>query len=161
MRTCTRWIQFARLIVSNILLWIKIRQKGERVERGEKGKEGDRTGKSLPTIRITKDGHNERQRRVEKRGWKGKKFNYKHRGARNGRRHTVLRERTRTMTRRWGQRRRRRLRLRRRRRRSRPNGHGLAPGKTLSAKRRESVQRLSLGFKKLLITWISSAVPPR
>lgn len=46
-------------------------------------------------------------------------------------------------------------------RRSRPNGHGLAPGKTLSAKRRESVQRLSLGFKKLLITWIFSSVPPR
>lgn len=63
---------------------------------------------------------------------------------------TVFRERTRTMTRRRG-----------RLRRSRPNGHGLAPGKTLLAKRRESVQRLSLGFKKLLITWIFSSVPPR
>lgn len=99
---------------------------------------------SLPTIRITKDGHDERQRRAEE-GREGKKFNYKHRGGRRG--VPVLRERTRmrTMTRRRG-----------RLRRSRPNGHGLAPGKTLSAKRRESVQRLSLGFKKLLITWISS-----
>lgn len=45
-----------------------------------KEKERDIVRGSLPTIRITKDGHDERQRRAEEGGRKGKKFNYKHRG---------------------------------------------------------------------------------
>lgn len=105
----------------------------------------------MSTIRITKDGHDERQRRGRVR--RGKKSLIINREVAETREEHGVRgkdenedddEETRG-----------------RLRRSRPNGHGLAPGKTLSAKRRESVQRLSLGFKKLLITWIFSSVPPR
>lgn len=132
--------RFARLIVSNI----SPRRKERERERGRKRSPGE-VCRQLESLRMATT----RDRGEPKRGSGREKsliINTEV-GRENS---TVFRERTRTMTRRRG-----------RLRRSRPNGHGLAPGKTLLAKRRESVQRLSLGFKKLLITWIFSSVPPR
>lgn len=149
MDTCismnARFARIARLIVSNIS---ERERKSEGGEGEGKEKKRDIVRGSLPTIRITKDGHDERQRRAEEGAGREKSLIINTEVGREN--STMFRERTRTMTRRRG-----------RLRRSRPNGHGLAPGKTLLAKRRESVQRLSLGFKKLLITWIFSSVPPR
>lgn len=142
--TSTRKIdQFWYFFWKKKCAWWRDKGRGGKTEGKREKERSSREVWQLESLRMAMT----RDRGKPKRGRKGKKFNYKHRG---GTRNTVLRERTRTRTM-----------TRRRGRRSRPNSHGLAPGKTLSAKRRESVQRLSLGFKKLLITWISSSVPPR